>query len=176
MLKNYQKNLFYLLIGLGCSPLLWAQKATFLENEGELKKFEPHFRFEYSGQIGISTNKNFNYLMGAEGGLLYYFNKKNAITINFGYHYAFDGDAKDLGYIPLKTGFKTFITTGKTYLQGEVGMGVSTTRGYNGSGFLWAPSVGYITKRGIDLNLKYENLSRFSSHQILFRVAYSFKI
>ena len=174
-INNY-RLLFYSVICLFYSAFLFSQKNTFLENEGELKKFEPHFRFEYSGTIGFSTNKDYKFLVGGEGGLLYYFNKKNALTINFGYNYAFDGNTKELGYIPLKTGFKTFIQTGRIYLQGEVGMGVSTTKGYNGSGFLWAPSVGYITHSGIDLGLKYESLSKFNSNQILLRTAYSFKI
>ncbi|KVV14224.1 hypothetical protein [Flavobacterium sp. TAB 87] len=165
-----------LLFILMCTPNVFAQKKTFLENEGEVKKFEPHLRFEYGGNLGFSTTKNFNWLVGAEAGLQYYFSKKNAATLSFGYNYTFDGDAKALGYIPLKAGFKTFVQTGKIYLLGETGMGVATTNGYNGVGFLWAPTIGYITPSAYDLSIRYESLSAFESNQIIFRVAYSFKI
>lgn len=160
---------------LSCSCQLWAQKSTFIENEGELKEFEPHFRFEYGGNIGFSPSSEFNYLVGAESGLQYYFSKKKAVTLTFGYTYTFDGDAQNLGYIPLKTGYKYFVNPGKLYLLGEVGMGISTTKGYNGVGFLWAPSIGYVTHSAYDFSLRYESLSQFHSNQIIFKVAYSFK-
>lgn len=174
-MKNL-KLLYLVFLCLLNAMTVFSQKRTFIENEGELKEFEPHLRFEYGGNIGLASNKNFNYLIGAEAGLQYYFNKKSAATMAFGYNYAFDGKARNLGYIPLKTGYKYFIKTGKVYLLGEVGMGVSTTKGYNGVGFLLAPSVGYITQSAYDLSLRYENLSQFDSGQIIFRVAYSFKI
>lgn len=169
------KKIFVFLLLVATSTTAFSQKRTFIENEGELKEFEPHLRFEYGGNIGFATNSNFKYLIRAEGGLQYYFTKKSAATMAFGYNYAFDGKSRDLGYIPLKVGYKYFVKTGRVYLLGEAGMGVSTTKGYNGVGFLWAPSVGFVTHSAYDLSLRYENLATFESSQIIFRVAYSFK-
>ena len=95
------------------------------------------------------------------------------------------GDDNDLGYIPVKAGFKAFILKDQLYLLGEAGAAFAVTNGYDKTSLLLSPGIGYATDK-IDISLRYEYFSDFPVIDngtvdeglglLSLRVAYGFKL
>lgn len=134
------------------------------------------FRVGFGLNAGAATGDYFNWALGADARLQYDFTKRTSITLTTGFTNLFgDNDIPDLGFIPVKAGFKAFVWDDEFYVLGEVGAGFSVTNNYDKTTFLWAPGIGYATKY-IDISVRYEAMDDFNANQIALRLAYGFRL
>jgi len=106
-----------------------------------------------------------------------------AIMLTSGYYnlFAKNYNGKDIGVVPVKLGAKIFFAP-KWYFSGEAGAGFETKEdAYTGKKdvkLILSPGIGYATSEGVDLGLRYENLSGqdYSYGIIGLRIAYGFKL
>ncbi|HEY0092436.1 MAG TPA: hypothetical protein VGB43_08120, partial [Flavobacterium sp.] len=108
-----------------------------------------------------------------------------SIALTTGFTNLFIGNnVKDLGFIPLKAGFKMFWWEDRWYALAEVGVGIPVTNDWGDNTdttLILAPGIGYATKY-IDLSLRYEHYTEFPAEdvrgvgQISLRLAYGFKL
>jgi hypothetical protein len=142
-----------------------------IANNSVAQEFKKGFRLGFALNGGIPMNNNFDFSMGADARLQYNITPKTSVVGTTGYTHFFDGGAPDSGFIPLKFGFKRFLSN-QFYALGEIGAGVGVTSGM-GTTFIWAPGIGVATKN-IDVSLRYENYNHFDTAQVSLRVAYGF--
>ncbi|MNK07733.1 hypothetical protein D3C87_256510 [compost metagenome] len=157
------------MITLGASGFA-QQKATSTAN------YNQGFRVGFGLNAGAVTGDYFNWSLGADARLQYDFSKRTSITLTTGYTHLFgDNDIPDLGFIPVKGGFKAFVWDDEFYVLGEVGAGFSVTNNYDKTAFIWAPGIGYATKY-VDISVRYEGMGDFEANQIALRLAYGFRL
>jgi len=175
------KMLFILAISLFSATTMIAQETKTAEN------YDQGFKLG----IGISARAIFqdpySFALGADARLQYDLSKRYSVTLTSGFSNLFlKGDNKDLGFIPVKAGFKAFVWDDQFYVMGEVGAAVAVTNGYDKTSFLIAPSIGYASKY-IDISLRYEHYSDFPKlnnngtvgqgvRQLGVRLAYGFQL
>ena len=144
------------------------------------------FRFDVGLESGLTTG-DINYYsyfnIGATARLQYGVSKKVALTLTSGY-YDFLGKAYrgSMGMVPVKAGFKAFISSG-FYFSGEAGVGIETQKygGYYDIGnglppstkLILSPGLGYATK-SLDFGLRFESFSgqKINYGLVGLRVAY----
>ncbi len=144
-----------------------------LAQKGEKPYYPKGFRVGLGINGGISTNSDYNAVFGADARLQYDFSKETSITLTSGYNHLSGKDKQDLGLIPVKAGFKHFMSK-NFYAQGELGVGFGTHKG-SGNTFIWTPVVGYANKY-IDLSFRYERYQNYGVDQIGLRAAYGFSL
>lgn len=106
-------------------------------------------------------------------------------TISGGYtRFFYKGEVKDAlksigidksgqGFIPLKAGVKHYFDQG-FYGEGQLGAVFSTESG-GGTGFAYAPGIGYTFAGGFDLGVRYEGWSKDgTTSQVALRLGISF--
>ncbi len=136
--------------------------------------------------FGVSGGYVFNpdaFALGGDVRLQYDLSKFTSVTLTTGFTNIFlQGDKNDLGFIPVKAGFKGFIVGQEWYLLGEVGGAFAVTNDYDQSSMLFSPGIGYATKN-IDISARYEYYSNFYNgdgdkglSQVALRVAYGFRL
>ena len=159
---------------LALITLLYAN--TTFAQDSEIKNYDQGFRLGFGINGGIPTDKDYDWALGGDVRLQYDLTKRASLTLTTGFTNLFKGDdAKDLGFIPAKVGFKAFVWEDQFYVLGEVGAGFAVTNGYNDTTFLWAPGIGYANKY-IDLSVRYEDYHDFRTNQVALRVAYGFDL
>ncbi|MFH6960347.1 hypothetical protein ACHRV1_23350 [Flavobacterium aquidurense] len=163
---------------LSAFALLYAN--TIFAQSSEIKNYDQGFRLGFGVNGGIPTDNDYRWSLGGDVRLQYDLTKKTSLTLTTGFTNLFmkdkDGvEAKDLGFIPAKAGFKAFIWEDQFYVLGEVGAGFAVTNDYNQTTFLWAPGIGYANKY-IDISVRYEDYNKFNTNQVALRLAYSFKL
>jgi hypothetical protein len=143
----------------------------------ETKNFDQGFRLGIGLNGGLPTNNDtYNWSLGGDVRLQYDLSKKTSVTLTTGFTNLFiDQNVKDLGFIPIKAGFKAFVWEDQFYILGEVGGGIAVTNGYDKNTYIWAPGIGYVNK-AIDVSLRYEAYTEYDTDQIALRVAYGFKL
>lgn len=143
----------------------------------ETESFDQGFRLGIGVNGGLPTNNDFyDWSLGGDVRLQYDLSKKTSVTLTTGFTNLFiDQNAKDLGFIPIKAGFKAFVWEDQFYVLGEVGGGIAVTNGYDKNTYIWAPGIGYVNK-AIDISLRYEAYTEYDTNQIALRVAYGFKL
>ena len=148
-----------------------AQETTVSEN------YDQSFRLGIGLNGGIPTNTDvYDYSLGADVRLQYDLSKKTSLTLTTGFTNLFIGNGiKDLGFVPIKAGFKAFVWEDQFYVLGEVGGGLAVTNNYSKNTYLWAPGIGYANKY-IDLSLRYEAYTDYDTDQIALRLAYGFEL
>lgn len=175
---NIQKTILALTILFSTSILVAQNKDS--------NNYDQGFRLGIGATAGLPTNDPYDFNLGLDARLQYDLSKIYSLTLTTGFSNFFvEGKNNDLGYIPLKGGFKAFIFKDTVYLMGEAGAAFAVTNDYNKTSLLLSPSVGYATKN-LDFSLRYEYFSDFPSvknnvvkdglGQIAFRVAYGFKL
>lgn len=156
---------------------------------GSVQAQETAENYDQKFKLGVGVNAGYVFddayglALGADVRLQYDLSQKTSLTLTTGFTNLFKKDAtKDLGFIPVKAGFKGFIWEDRFYLMGEIGAGIAVTNSYDQTSLILAPSIGYATKT-IDLSLRYEHYSDFVGAngdkgigQVAFRVAYGFKL
>lgn len=172
------------------SALLFVGAGSFAQDitgspSQEVNQFEQVFRLGFGINAGLPTNDDFDAYTFALGGdirLQYDLTQRGSITLTTGYQHFFgdsrtiggvEFDVDDLGFIPVKAGFKAFIWEDQFYVLGEAGIGFAVT--YDETSFLWSPGVGYASKN-FDVSVRYEGSNDFHTDQVALRFAYGFKL
>jgi hypothetical protein len=145
-------------------------------NNAAIDNYSQGFRLGFGVNAGLPTDSDFNFALGGDVRFQYDLTMKTSLTLTTGYTHLFaDNDVPDLGFIPVKAGFKAFVWEDRFYVLGEVGAGFAVTNNYNETTFLWAPGIGYASKY-IDISARYEGMNDFGTDQIALRIAYGFKL
>lgn len=167
----------------GLRGLLLAAMVTFgtagyaQEGASSTENYDQGFRLGFGLNAGAATGDFFNFALGGDARLQYDMSERTSLTLTTGYTHLFaeEDEVDDLGFIPLKAGFKGFIWGDRFYLLGEVGAGFAVTGDYDETAFLWSPGIGYANDV-IDISLRYEGMGDFEADQIALRFAYGFKL
>jgi len=171
------KSLLVLTVSLFFGMATHAQTTTTDEN------YDQGFRLGFGVNAGYVFNDPYGFALGGDARIQYDFSKRTSVTLTTGFTNLFISDEiKDLGFIPLKAGFKGFIWDDQVYLLGEVGAAFAVTNGYDKTSLLLSPGIGYATKN-LDFSVRYEYYGDFVDEtgdkgigQIALRVAYGFKL
>ena len=151
------------------------------------KNYDQGFKLGVGISGGAVFQDPYDFALGADARLQYDLSKRYSITLTTGFSNLFvSGDNNDLGFIPVKAGFKAFVWNDQFYVMGEAGAAFAVTNDYNKNSFLLAPSIGYATKY-IDISLRYEHYSDFPKlnnngtvgkgvGQLGIRLAYGFEL
>ncbi|MGV3704028.1 MAG: hypothetical protein ACO1NU_01510 [Arcticibacter sp.] len=129
---------------------------------------------------GVATDDPYGLVLGGDLKLQKDFVGPVSATLTTGYTNFFAKDdfdqvVDDYGVIPLKAGVKVFVTP-NFYVGGEIGAGFGTNKGAETS-FVWAPAIGWGFANGLDLGVRYEDYTKYSStKQVALRVAYGFNL
>lgn len=150
---------------------------TQAQETNKLENYDQGFRLGVGLNAGVPTNEDvYNYSIGGDVRLQYDLTKRYSATLTTGFTNLFINDGvKDLGFIPVKLGFKAFVWEDQFYVLGEVGGGIAVTNGYKQDTYLWSPGVGFAGK-DIDVSLRYESYTEYDTNQIALRIAYGFKL
>lgn len=173
-----------LLVGAGS----FAQDITGSPSQ-EVNEFEQAFRLGFGINGGMPVNDDFDaytFALGGDVRLQYDLTRRGSVTLTTGYQHFFgddytvatpfgnlDVEAEDLGFIPVKAGFKYFVWEDRFYVLGEAGIGFSVT--HDETSFLYSPGIGYAND-ALDISLRYEGANDFHVDQIALRFAYGFKL
>ncbi len=150
--------------------------AIFAQEKIKNTNYDQGFRLGFGLNGGVSTDNDYDFALGGDIRLQYDLSKATSITFTTGFTNLFIGDdSKDLGFIPVKAGFKAFVWKNQFYVLGEAGAAIAVTNGYNDTSLLLSPGIGYATKY-VDLSLRYEDYDKFNTNQIALRIAYGFKL
>lgn len=149
------KMLVVLTMTLGSATKTMAQETTPTEN------YDQKFKLGIGISGGYVFQEPYKLALGLDARLQYDLSKRNSLTLTTGFSNLFvSGDDNDLGFIPVKAGFKAFIWNDQFYVMGEVGAAIAVTNDYDKTSLLIAPSIGYATKY-IDISLRYEHYTDF---------------
>ncbi len=154
----------------------------------ETKSYDQGFRlgFGLSGGVPLNT-KPYEWNLGVDARLQYDLSTRYSLTFTTGFNNFFvNGKDNDLGYIPVKGGFKAFVLKDKLYLLAEVGGAFAVTNNYNKNSLLLSPGIGYANKY-FDASLRYEHYTDFPKlnsdgttgkglGMIALRLAYGFRL
>lgn len=137
--------------------------------QAQKKAGDMRLGFGFSGGIPL---QDYYLSTGVDGRFQYDMTLKTSLIGTMGYTQLFSQELPNLGYIPVKAGFKSHMTE-QVYILGEIGAAFSVT----GAGIspVWNPGIGIATKH-VDISLRYENLHKFSTSQIALRLAYGYKL
>ena len=142
---------------------------------------------------GVPTNNDyFNFTLGADARFQFDVAKQLSIPVTVGYTNFFAKDfdlggtvikGQDYGFIPVKAGLKYFFDPSGSGLYGlaEAGAAFGVTRSAK-TAFIYSPAVGYAWSNGLDLGVKYEDISNATTYipgttgQVALRIAYGFKL
>jgi hypothetical protein len=143
----------------------------------EVNNYDQGFRLGFGINGGVPTDESvYNYALGADVRLQYDLTKRYSAVLTTGFTNLFiSNDRKDLGFIPIKAGFKAFVWEDQFYVLGEVGGGIAVTNNVKQDTYIWAPGIGYAGK-DIDISLRYEAYTDYDTEQIALRIAYGFEL
>ncbi|MGV3458894.1 MAG: hypothetical protein ACO1N9_00420 [Flavobacterium sp.] len=151
----------------------------------EVNEFEQTFRLGFGVNAGVPVNDDFDaytFALGGDVRLQYDLTKRGSITLTTGYQHFFgenidtpfgEVEVDDLGFIPVKAGFKYFVWEDRFYVLGEAGIGFAVT--YDETSWIYSPGIGYANDM-IDISLRYEGTTDFHVDQVALRFAYGFKL
>jgi len=180
-MKTTIKSLMALAIAVFFSGTVNAQEPATLPESAE--NYDQGFRLGFGLNGGLVFEDPYDFSLGADARLQYDLSKRTSVTLTTGFTNLFIGDdIKDLGFIPVKAGFKGFIWEDQFYLLGEVGAGFAVTNDYDETTLILSPGIGYANKY-VDLSLRYEYYGDFVNidgdkgvGQIALRLAYGFRL
>lgn len=148
--------------------------------------YDQGFRLGFGLSGGYVFDDPYDAAIGGDVRIQYDFSKRTSISLTTGFTNLFIGDdLDDLGFIPLKAGFKVFWWEDQFYAGAEIGLGFPVTNDYSDvvdNTVILSPAIGYATKY-IDLSLRYEHYTEFPTAdgdkgvgQLALRLAYGFKL
>lgn len=166
--------------------LILSTSLAFSQDSDTSKKYDQGFRLGFGLNAGYPFQDPYDFNLGIDARLQYDLSKRYSVTVTTGFSNMFvSGKNNDLGYIPLKAGFKAFVLKDQLYLIGEAGAAFAVTNGYNKTSLLLTPGIGYATDK-IDISLRYEHFNDFPILKngvvsdglglVSLRLAYGFKI
>ncbi|WP_284652263.1 hypothetical protein [Flavobacterium terrisoli] len=180
------KTIFRNSVKLVAVLCLFISTATFAQ-EAEKKNYDQGFRLGFGLSGGLPLQDPYEFNIGGDIRLQYDLSTKYSLTFTTGFNNFFvNGDDNDLGYIPVKGGFKAFVLKDKLYLLAEVGAAFAVTNDYDDTSFLLSPGIGYANEY-FDASLRYEHYTDFpivndngtadkGLGQIALRFAYGFRL
>jgi len=178
------KTLSALFVAIIFSATATAQTAT---AENKATNYDQGFRLGFGVSGGYVFDDPYELALGGDIRLQYDLSKRNSLTLTTGFTNLFiDGDNNDLGFIPVKAGFKAFVWEDRFYAMAEAGAAFAVTNNYDETSLILAPSIGYANDY-IDISLRYEFYNDFpiiknsgvigeGTGQLGLRVAYGFKL
>ena len=180
-MKNFKKTQKKILLTLTLlvSTIIYSQT-------DKAANYDQGFRLGIGLNAGVPTVESYDFNLGIDARMQYDLTKVYSLTLTTGFSNFFvDGKKNDLGYIPLKAGFKAFVFKDTVYLMGEAGAAFAVTNNYDKTSLVLSPSVGFVTKN-FDFSLRYDHFSDFQyvkNNQVKdglgllsLRVAYGFKL
>ena len=181
------KTIFRISVKLVTAVFLLNSAVTFAQ-ETETKNYDQGFRLGFGLTGGVPLNAEpYEFNIGGDVRLQYDLSTRYSLTLTTGFNNFFvNGDDNDLGYIPVKGGFKAFVLKDKLYILGEAGAAFAVTNDYDKTSFLLSPGIGYANKY-FDASLRYEHYTEFSTlnndgttdkglGMIALRLAYGFRL
>ncbi|WP_162128326.1 hypothetical protein [Flavobacterium phycosphaerae] len=160
---------------------------TTIAQETEKKNYDQGFRLGFGVSGGLPLQDPYKFNVGGDVRIQYDLSTRYSLTFTTGFNNFFvSGPDNDLGYIPVKGGFKAFVLKDKLYLLAEAGAAFAVTNGYDKTSLLLSPGIGYATD-AIDISLRYEHYNDFpilksndtegtGLGQIALRLAYGFRL
>jgi hypothetical protein len=150
------------------------------------ENYDQGWRLGFGLNAGYVPDDLYDWSLGGDVRLQYDFNRRVSVTLTSGFTNMFIGDAgKDLGFIPVKGGFKVFWWEDQFYVLAEAGAAIPVTNDYSDSvdtSLLLSPGIGWANKY-VDVSLRYEHYSAFPSEdggegvgQLALRLAYGFRL
>jgi hypothetical protein len=150
------------------------------------ENYDQGWRLGVGVNAGAMTDKGYDWALGGDVRLQYDFNRRVSVSLTSGFTNLFVGDGgKDLGFVPVKGGFKVFWWEDEFYLLAEAGAAIPVTNDYNdsvGTSLLLSPGIGWASKN-LDLSLRYEHYTDFPTSdgdkgvgQVALRLAYGFRL
>jgi hypothetical protein len=152
------------------------------------ENYDQGWRLGFGISAGVPLSAEpYNWNLGGDVRLQYDLSTRYSLTLTSGYNNFFvKGDNTDLGYIPVKGGFKAFVLKDKLYILGEVGYAFAVTNGYEDDSFLISPGIGYANKY-FDASIRYEHYTDFPTlnddlttdkgfGMLALRLAYGFRL
>lgn len=180
------KTIFKNSVKLIAALLLLNSAVTFAQ-ETETKNYDQGWRLGFGISGGVPLQDPYKVNIGGDIRFQYDLSKRYSLTLTTGFNNFFvKGDDNDLGYIPLKGGFKAFVLKERLYILAEAGAAFAVTNDYDKTSFLVSPGIGYATDM-IDISLRYEHYTDFPTlesngsvgkgvGQIALRFAYGFRL
>ncbi|MBD1364182.1 hypothetical protein IDJ77_10210 [Mucilaginibacter sp. ZT4R22] len=134
-------------------------------------------KFSIGLELGLPTDDGVLFATRAIGGSLKYdipISTGTFFTLSSGYTSLRGKDGwPAVGFIPLKAGLKYYLYKG-FYGEGQAGAVLCTKSG-GGTGFVYAPGVGYSFPGGFDIGARYESWSQYDTiSQVSLRLGFSF--
>jgi hypothetical protein len=160
---------------------------TAFAQEAEKKNYDQGFRLGFGLSGGLPLQDPYDLNIGGDVRLQYDLSTKYSLTLTTGFNNFFvSGKDNDLGYIPVKGGFKAFVLKDKLYILAEIGGAFAVTNGYDQTSLLLSPGIGYANEY-FDASLRYEHYTDFpilnddnttgtGLGQIALRLAYGFRL
>ena len=155
---------------------------------GDTENYDQGFRPGFGANVGYVFEDAYDFSLGIDARLQYDLSKRTSLTLTTGFTNLFVGDdnIKDVGFIPVKAGFKAFVWEDQFYVLGEVGAGFAVTNDYNDTTLILSPGIGYANKY-FDASLRYEYYNDLPTFrgvngngegvgQIALRLAYGFQL
>lgn len=167
--------------------------------QAQESSYNQNFKLGVGINAGVMTDNAYDFALGADVRLQYNFSRRTSLTLTTGFTNLFvdkfdrfenqevpaNEEFKDLGFIPVKGGFKIFWWEDQWYAMAEAGIAIPVTNDYNntvGNSLILSPSIGYATKF-IDFSVRYEHYADFPTRdggngvgQVALRLAYGFKL
>jgi len=183
MISQKLKVAFSTLVVVLCATTTFAQT----NSDTMSKNYDQGFRLGIGVNAGYVFQDPYDFALGADARLQYDLSKRYSVTLTTGFSNLFvSGKKNDLGFIPVKLGFKAFVWNDQFYIMGEGGAAFAVTNNYDKNSLLLAPSIGYASKY-IDISLRYEHYANFPKlndngtigkgvGQLGIRVAYGFEL
>lgn len=188
-MKTILRNSVKLAIATLClisSYTVSAQETTTTGTATE--NYDQGWRLGFGLTAGVPLSADpYEWNLGGDVRLQYDLSTRYSLTLTTGFNNFFvNGDDNDLGYIPVKGGFKAFVLKDQLYLLGEVGYAFAVTNDYDDNSFLLSPGIGYANKY-FDASLRYEHYTDFPTlnndgttgkgmGMIALRLAYGFRL
>ncbi len=156
-------------------------------SNAQKSKYKQGFRLGFGLNTGYVLNEPFGFGLGADARLQYDLSKRYSLALTTGFtNFFVAGKSNDLGFIPVKLGFKAFIWNDQFYVLGEGGAAFAVTNNYKKNSVIIAPGIGFATKF-IDLSIRYEHYPSFpvtnfdqtigeENGQLSLRLAYGFRL
>lgn len=157
--------------------------------ENKATNYDQGFRLGFGLSGGYVFDDPYDFALGGDARIQYDLSKRYSVTLTTGFNNLFVS-GNDLGFIPVKAGFKGFWWEDQFYAMGEAGAGFAVTNGYDQTSLILSPSIGYANKN-FDVSLRYEYYPDFpivttpsvfggtvgkGTGQIGLRIAYGFKL
>ena len=182
------KTIFRNTVKLAIVALCLSNSVTSFSQEGaSTKNYDQGWRLGFGLSGGLPLDEPYDFNLGGDIRLQYDLSRKYSITMTTGFNNFFiKGDNNDLGYIPVKGGFKAFVLKDQLYILAEVGGAFAVTNDYDETSLLLSPGIGYAHKY-FDASLRSEHYTDFPTlnddntigkglGMIALRLAYGFRL